>query len=225
MRFSSRAYPLFIAAVVLLQPRAATHADSPALPIIDGVSAKNLADQARNLVEALDRLHAPLGSNTVAELKTLAQRAAAGKDDASRGIQEILDPLCLIAVSINPESRVKAARGPAAAALESGHEKLFLAKVVNEAGVTHALELRSPQFGGRAPKTADHWLEGRVVHDKPLRQTLSGEKVEYVVLGFSAQQAGKREAVLKFDVGQGTQDLGFRAEVPVLFHIRVAKPR
>ena len=37
-------------------------------------------------------------------------------------------------------------------------------------------------------------------------------------------QAGKREAVISFDVGQGTQDLGFRSEVPVLFDIRPATP-
>jgi hypothetical protein len=36
----------------------------------------------------------------------------------------------------------------------------------------------------------------------------------------AAHEAGKREATLKFDVGQGTQDLGFRAEVPVLFTVR-----
>jgi hypothetical protein len=33
-------------------------------------------------------------------------------------------------------------------------------------------------------------------------------------------QSGKREATLAFDAGQGTQDLGFRAEVPVLFTVR-----
>jgi len=41
------------------------------------------------------------------------------------------------------------------------------------------------------------------------------------VLRLRASAAGKREATLKFDVGQGTQDLGFRAEVPVLFTVQV----
>jgi hypothetical protein len=36
----------------------------------------------------------------------------------------------------------------------------------------------------------------------------------------TALEAGKREATLNFDVGQGTQDLGFRAEVPILFHVK-----
>ena len=37
-----------------------------------------------------------------------------------------------------------------------------------------------------------------------------------------SSEAGRREATLTFDVGQGTQDLGFRAEVPVLFTVRPA---
>src|SRR5262249_45925301 len=37
-------------------------------------------------------------------------------------------------------------------------------------------------------------------------------------------EAGKREATIGFDVGQGTQDLGFRGEAPVLFDIRPAVP-
>src|SRR5437764_609027 len=35
-------------------------------------------------------------------------------------------------------------------------------------------------------------------------------------------EAGKREATLGFDVGQGTQDLGFRGEAPVLFDVKPA---
>jgi hypothetical protein len=38
------------------------------------------------------------------------------------------------------------------------------------------------------------------------------------------RQSGKREATFQFDVGQGTQDLGFRAEVPILFAIQKATP-
>ena len=51
---------------------------------------------------------------------------------------------------------------------------------------------------------------------------LGGQKLEYAVLTLRAEESGKREATLKFDAGQGTQDLGFRAEVPILF--RVTKP-
>ena len=36
----------------------------------------------------------------------------------------------------------------------------------------------------------------------------------------TALKTGKCEATFKFDVGQGTQDLGYRAEVPILFSVR-----
>jgi hypothetical protein len=59
-----------------------------------------------------------------------------------------------------------------------------------------------------------------VVAESPLGKTLTGAHLEYLPLRLVAHEAGKREATLKFDVGQGTQDLGFRAEVPVLFTVR-----
>ena len=58
----------------------------------------------------------------------------------------------------------------------------------------------------------------------PLTKELSGLKVEYVVALIYSQEAGRREATLAFDVGAGTQDLGFRGEIPVLFQIQPAIP-
>jgi hypothetical protein len=46
--------------------------------------------------------------------------------------------------------------------------------------------------------------------------------VEYVLLRLRPREAGKREATLHFDVGQGSQALGFCAEVPILFTIKPA---
>ena len=42
-------------------------------------------------------------------------------------------------------------------------------------------------------------------------------ELEYRVLQLYSKDAGKREAKLIFDVGQGSQDLGFRNEVDILF--------
>ena len=53
-----------------------------------------------------------------------------------------------------------------------------------------------------------------------MTEKLSGLKFEYVIALIYSKDAGKREATLAFDAGQGTQDLGFRGEVPVLFTIR-----
>ncbi len=96
----------------------------------------------------------------------------------------------------------------------------MLVKVDNQAGVTHALKVTGPQLRASEQDETDHWLEAAIVARAPLGRTLSGHRLDYVVLRLKAHQAGKREATLRFDVGQGTQDLGFRAEVPVLFTVR-----
>ena len=53
-----------------------------------------------------------------------------------KAIQLLLEPHCLLLVHINPESRVKAARGPLEASLVRGRAAFVLVKVHNEAGVT-----------------------------------------------------------------------------------------
>src|SRR5205807_1780070 len=111
-----------------------------ALEIVRGVDLQPLAAQAKRVAQALDQmLGAPLSERQQADLDAALKLTDA--DKAAEAIQKILDPLCVVAVTVNPESRVKVARGPAAA---------------------------------------------------------------------------KREAKLMFDVGQGTQDLGFRNEVAML---------
>jgi hypothetical protein len=130
--------------------------------------------------------------------------------DLSAPARAALRERCLLIVSINPESRVKAERGPAAVILTAGVPALATIKVVNDAGVTAAVTVSGPGIGERG------WLDAQFVG--PSR--LTGAPVEYLVLRLTARESGKREATFRFDVGQGTQDLGFRAEVPVLFTIR-----
>ena len=52
---------------------------------------------------------------------------------------------------------------------------------------------------------------------QPLNKTLSGLPLEYRLIELYSRDVGRREAKLVFDVGQGTQDLGFRNEVNILF--------
>src|SRR5262249_41409410 len=148
-------------------------------------------------------------------------------------------PHVLALVNINPESRVKAKRGPAEATLQQGGYTPVLVKVVNEAGVTKVLRVASPQAqpiysGGRSPTKEgvkitqeaikNRFLDVESFSKPPLTDKLSGLKAEYPLVLIHSSQAGKREATLVFDVGQGTQDLGFRPDVPILFNIRPAVP-
>ena len=52
---------------------------------------------------------------------------------------------------------------------------------------------------------------------QPLKDRLSGLGLEYCIVELFSRDSGKREANLSFDVGQGTQDLGFRNEANLLF--------
>jgi hypothetical protein len=114
---------------------------------------------------------------------------------------------------------VKGGRGPAAAELERDEVRLVLVKVHNDAGVTHALTVRGPGIVGPDP-AGGRWLEAAFVTEAPFGKKLAGSRLEYRLLRLRAREGGKREATFQLDVGQGTQDLGFRAEVPVLFTVR-----
>jgi hypothetical protein len=209
----------FLALLALLGPVTGARAQT-ALPAPEHVNRDHLRHHSEDLLAALDRLKAPLPPEAGRELRALLKADDQRDDEFAAAVQKLLDPLCLVAVSINPESRVKAARGPAPAELHRGQPRVLLIKVVNEAGGTPAVKVSGPQVRSAAQDGDGHWLEAEVVAEPPLGKTLTGDRLEYLPLCLKALEAGKREATLRFDVGQGTQDLGFRAEVPVLFTVR-----
>lgn len=133
-------------------------------------------------------------------------------------IQSLLDPFCLASVTINPESRVKVAVGPAKPILPSGSWTVFLVRVHNEAGVTAPLRCLSPNaIEGERSNNFQRWARLDMVGEPQLLEGLSGRPLEYRIIKIKTLDEGKREARLTFDVGQGTQDLGFRSNVDILF--------
>ena len=187
-------------------------------PPVMGVEVQPLLVQVGRLQEALAFLGEPL---PVEDQKTLATLKAGDGDAVAAKVQEVLDRHCLALVNINPESRVKVATGPAAQALQEGGWRHFLVKVHNEAGITATLGVDSPQAKpvANAPqeKVTDRWLEASMFDARPLEKSLSGLKLEYRILQLYSRDAGKRSAVLEFNAGQGTQDLGFRADMTATF--------
>jgi len=191
----------------------------PPLPVVEADWAE-LRKQTRELLTHLDRLKAPLPGKAVKKIRAVLDDDKADPDAASKAIQNLLDAHCLVSVSVNPESRVKAARGPLSATFVRDEPALILIKVNNQGGVTHPLMVTSDQAVVAGKKDADRWVEAAILNNKPFANKLTGQRLEYRVLRLTPRQSGKREATLGFDVGQGTQDLGFRAEVPILFTIR-----
>ena len=208
---------LFLAAVAAL----AQTVDVPLQP---------LAQQVRRLEDALSYLGQPLPEETHAALNQAM--AMDNQAAAVARIQELLEPYVLVQVEINAESRVKVQPGPAKPELVEGGTRLFLVKVVNQAGVTAPLVVESPNSGDvflrsrgeHEPKmelthqdVRERWASFSIHQKPPMWERLTGLGVEYAVLEAYSRDAGQRSAQLAFNVGQGTQDIGFRNDILVLF--------
>ena len=197
---------------------------------VAGIEFQPLAAATQRLIEALDYLGSPLSENDLAAIEVALM--SEDHEQAIADIQKILDAYCLAGVNINPESRVKVKEGPVNKELMQQGWRTFLVKVHNEAGVTaplaaeseNAAPLYKRSTGSPDPETTvpkseipHRFLEIHVYSDPPLKASLSGLELEYRIVQLYSRDAGKREAMLGFNVGQGTQDIGFRSEVPILF--------
>ncbi len=119
---------------------------------------------------------------------------------------------CLLVIHINPESRVGTERGTAPARLRQGVWQSFSVRFDNEAKITAVPHIISPN--SPAGRDRSHWLEMRL---EPSGKRLSGHPREYRTLRLRSRDSGPRDATFRFDVGQGTQDLGFRGDASLLF--------
>jgi hypothetical protein len=189
-----------------------------------------LAQQARRLETTLSYLGQPLAA---ADHRLIDEAlGAADEEDGVQQIQTALDKYVLAVVRINPESRVSVDQGPARPELVESGTRLFLVKVLNEANVTAPLQVASPNHGdvfirsdgSPAPNATltprevrERWA-GISIYDKPpMRRRLSGLAVEYVILEMFSRDSGQRSAQIAFNVGPGTQDVGNRNDVSILF--------
>jgi len=196
-----------------------------------------LAQQVRRLEDALNYLGQPFP----AKLHDQINAAVALEDEtaAVARLQELLDPQALAVISINPESRVKVVQGDAKPVLVENGTRLFLVKVVNQAGVTAPLEVESPNSGPTSLRSRNEkepameltgqdvkarWADISIHNGPPMADRLSGLGVEYQILSIYSRDSGQRSAKIAFNVGQGTQDIGFRNDILVLFNIEPTRP-
>jgi hypothetical protein len=217
---------------IVAQTAGHEHAHGPAAPNDSpAVALQPLAQQIRRLESAMDFLGQPLASKT----KEAINKVVDSGDEAvaAASLQDLLDPYVLATVDINAESRVKVSRGPAEPSLVEGGSRFFLVKVVNRAGVTSPLHVASPNSGNvylksdgdPSPKMVittadvrDRWADISIFNRPPMEERLSGLPIEYAILEIFSRDTGQRSADISFNVGQGTQDIGFRNDIFVLFH-------
>jgi hypothetical protein len=190
----------------------------PVLPIVENANWEKFQEHGGRLFEAMRDLKVDVPPLAEREFKGLA--TAADREEALKIIQKHLDAQCLLGININPESRVKVARGAAGPLLVKDRDVYFLIKVQNEGGVTSTVAVSGPQLVVKNEPAEGRWLHATILHVAQQERGLGGHRLEYVLLRLRATESGKREATLRFDVGQGTQDLGFRAEVPILFVVK-----
>jgi hypothetical protein len=222
---------LFLAGLSTAEPGRVAAAAVPLQP---------LAQQVRLLENALSYLGQPLGPEDHERIN----RAIAGSDEAAGAaeIEAVLDQHVLLVVEVNPESRVKVTAGPARPELVEGGTRLFLVKVLNEAGVTAPLTVQSPNSGPTSTPSwsseltaepavtltledvRERWADIALYQKPPMREKLTGLGLEYQILQVASRDRGKRSAQIGFSVGQGTQDIGFRNDVLVLFDALPAHP-
>ncbi len=196
------------------------------LPLIKEVEFQPLAAQIQRLGFAMEEMGSPFDDKTSEDLH--AAMAETNPEQGIKKIQQILDAFCLFNVQINPESRVKVSPGPAKPELAEAGWRHFLVKVQNDAGVTSHLQIRSPNAdrvaGSTKAELANRWLDLMTLDSQPMQANLSGLKLEYRIVALYSRDVGQREAKFSFDVGQGTQDLGFRGELDMLFACLSSQP-
>src|SRR5262249_32080166 len=105
------------------------------------VEGQPLAANVQRLLQALEYLGAALPDEAAAPIQEAIRERNAIK------IQKLLDPQVLVQVTLNPESRVKAARGPATAVLQQSGFVPVVLKIVNDSTVKKTLRIGSPQAG------------------------------------------------------------------------------
>ena len=227
---------VLLAGLLLLCGKVCAFGDDVMRRAVEGQPA---AANVTRVLQALESLGAPLEEAKTTELKN----AVVNEDGAE--LQSLMDPLVLFVVEINPELRVKVKRGPGDPMLQQGGYSPVLIKVINDATLTRRLRIASPQAGPLYAGAAEgillrqaqtelkqnensnrerRFLDLEILDQAPMTSKLSGLNVEYVLALIHCNEAGSREATIVFDVGEGTQDLGFRSEVPVLFSVRPALP-
>ncbi len=233
----------FVAALGVIANAQQVQLPSPAVPL------QPLAQQVRQMETALLYLGQPFSADELARIDEAI--ADAQESEAVKRLQSVLDPHVLALVQINPESRVKVEQGPAKPELVESGTRLFLVKVINEAGVTAHLKVESPNSGDvyiqstgspepavelTSQQAAERWsdislyplptspyVSISLYQKPPMLPRLSGLAVEYQILTIYSRDPGQRSAIISFNVGQGTQDIGFRNDMTVLFTARPAR--
>lgn len=131
-------------------------------------------------------------------------------------LSKVVEPITWLRVHINPESRVKLALVTSPETVVQHRTHRFLVEVHNEALISAPLRLHALDRATDKSLPAS-WCSIHLLENLFSSSLLSGEEHEWKLAEFRCTETGHREVHFEADVGQGTQDLGFRATADMLF--------
>ena len=190
------------------------------------VEGQPLAVLVERVVQALDQL----GHGFPPELRKSLKDA--GPD--ARRVQELLRPQVFLELSLGDSVTLR--RGPTPASLQQGGYTPLLVRVVNDKDVRSALRVASPQSGpvyagvaelsmqrqdqkalreNENVKGEPRFLQVELFQSPPLARSLSGLKVEYVLLLVYSSESGRRSAVLELEGASTAVEFDIAPAVPV----------
>jgi hypothetical protein len=135
--------------------------------------------------------------------------------DSSASLAAVVEPLVVLRVDVNPESRVKMAAVSPLPELVVDRTYRVLLEVSNAARIRAPLRVMATDRSTTPPRLA-RFCEVGLVDGIASSSFLSGAEREWKIVEIRLLEAGRREVHLEADVGQGTQDLGFRAAADLL---------
>ena len=177
---------------------------SQEFPTIARVEPQPLLQSLQRLIEAMDYMGSPLPESVVSRLNQLSNVDDA--EDVTREVQAILDPHCIVGLSVQDEGAPIAVQGPAPRDLQEQGWRTFLVKVINRPGRTHRLLVESPNAqplpNSPASEVQSRWMQLSSFEDRPLKANLSGLELEYRVLQIYSRDAGTPTGLLEFTISQ-----------------------
>lgn len=184
----------------------------------EAVTAQPLLAQLKRLETALDTIGEPLSDSIKSGLKALQPEQ--GDAIVTGAVQKLLDPLCMLSVSINKDGSIAASSLMDKPELVEQGWKTFLVKVVNTGQNTGELKYDSPNAKpvpkGEQSKVAERWLDIAPVQSNPLLVRLSGLELEYRVLQLYCRDQGDRQGKMIVKLGSN------EAELPLNVHAKAS---
>ncbi|MBM83654.1 MAG: hypothetical protein CMJ78_24105 [Planctomycetaceae bacterium] len=187
-----------------------TSAKASKLSMVESVEAQPLPASIDRLIEAMQYVGSLLPRTVVGKLKKLSS----ADDDAevTKQVQELLDPLCLIGVSLRDKGPPLVKRGAAPRELLEQGWRTFLIKVVNKPCKTRRLLIDSPNAQplphSPADQVSSRWMQLSSFEGRPLKPNLSGLELDYRIVQIYSRDPGTKQALLEFTVANKAGDDG-----------------